>query len=185
MEPARPLEPAQPQVSSTPQPAARTPMKKRPFLAACLSFFPGMGNIYNGLYLRGILFFAIVASLLALGSEEGSEHSVLGFVVAFVWIFNVIDSFRQAQLINYGYAQDLGLDELPRVPKASQGGLLAGLLLILLGVVASLEVFFGIEMSWVLRYWPLGILGLGAWLVVAYFRERSAGERSPEGDGVL
>lgn len=180
MEPARPLETAQPPVAPSPQ-TAGPPMKKRPFLAAFLAFFPGMGNIYNGLYLRGVLLFAVVASLLALGSEEESEHSVLGFVVAFVWIFNVIDSFRQAQLINYGYAQDLGLEDLPKVPKAGQGGLLAGLLLIALGGVASLEVFFDIDMSWTLHYWPLGLLGIGVWLVAAHVREKRARERSAEG----
>jgi len=185
MEPARPLETAQPQVSATPLPAARTPMRKSPFLAAFLSFFPGMGNIYNGLYLRGVLLFTVVASLLAMGSDEGHEHSVLGFVVAFVWVFNVIDAYRQAQLINYGYAQDLGLDDLPKVPKASQGGLLAGLLLIVLGVVASLQVFFDIDMSWVLRYWPLGLIGFGAWLVWAYFREKRQGEAPAAEGGML
>lgn len=170
MEPARPLETPAPAPAATPA-LPRMPMKKRPFFAGFLAFFPGLGNIYNGLYLRGVLFFTVVACLVTLGDE--GESSTLGFVVAFVWLFNVIDSYRQAQLINYGYAQDLGLEDLPKLPKASQGGLLAGVLLLALGALASLQVFFDIEVGWVLRYWPLGILALGAWLVVAYFRERA------------
>lgn len=181
MEPARPLESPAP-AAVAPHAAAPVPMKKRPIFAGFLAFFPGLGNIYNGLYLRGVLFFTVVACLLTL-DEEG-ESSTLGFVVAFVWLFNILDSYRQAQLINYGYAQDLGLEDLPKLPKASQGGLLAGVLLLALGALASLQVFFDIEVDWVLRFWPLGILALGAWLVVAYFRERSQTERPPEGDAL-
>jgi len=154
-------------------PASRPPILKRPFVAGFLSLFPGIGNIYNGLYLRGIIFFTVVACLLALGSDEGQEHSVLGFVIAFVWIFNVLDAYRQARLINYGYAQDLGQEDLPKLPKAGQGGLLAGILLIVLGVIASLQFYLGIDLSWMIHYWPLAIIAFGAWLVFAWFRERA------------
>lgn len=170
MEPARPLESPAPLPASS---SAPQPMRKRPLLAAFLSAFPGMGHIYDGLYLRGTLFFAVAASLLAL-TDDGNEHSVLGFVVAFVWIFNILDAYRQAQLINFGYAQDLGLEDLPKTPKAGQAGLVAGLLLIGLGTVSALQLFFGIDMGWLLDYWPLGLIGIGIWLVVAGVRERRA-----------
>jgi hypothetical protein len=149
-------------------------------VAGFFSLFPGMGNVYNGLYLRGIIFFTVIACLLALGSEEGGEHSVLGFVIAFVWIFNVLDAYRQAWLINYGYAQDLGQEDLPKLPKAGQGGLLAGILLIVLGVVASLQLYLGIDLSWLIHYWPMAIMAFGAWLVVAWVRERRKREESVE-----
>ena len=49
-----------------------------------------------------------------------------------------------------------------------------------LGALASLQVFFGIEMTWVMHYWPLGLLALGGWLVVAFFRERAQAAQPPE-----
>ena len=77
MEPARPLEtPVVPVGVTVASPAAaqpqpvRNPMKKHPFLAAFLSFFPGLGNIYNGLYLRGVIFFTVVAALMAMGGDK-------------------------------------------------------------------------------------------------------------------
>jgi hypothetical protein len=173
METARPIESEiRPEKPSPQTLASPPPLRKRPFVAAAFAFFPGIGNVYNGLYLRGAAFFAVIASLIAMGAADHEEHGVLGFVIAFVWIFNVIDSMRQAQLINLGYAQDLGLEDAPRVPKASQGGLLAGLLFLVIGILASLQLYFDIELSWMLRYWPLGLIGIGVWLVAAWLRER-------------
>jgi len=183
MEAAKPIEasvvdekpPTQVQAQPTPP---SPPILKRPFVAGVLSLFPGIGNVYNGLYVRGILFFTVIACLLALGSDEGKEHPVLGFVIAFVWIFNVLDAYRQARLINYGYAQDLGQEDLPKLPKSGQGGLLAGILLIVLGIVASLQLYLDIDLSWTIHYWPLAIIALGAWLVVAWVRERRKREEA-------
>jgi phage shock protein PspC (stress-responsive transcriptional regulator) len=170
METARPVENPAVEAPKAPLPAQSPPLQKHPIFAAVLALFPGMGNVYNGLYLRGIIFFTVIACLLALGTE-GGNHPVLGFVVAFVWIFNVLDSMRQAHLINCGHAQDLGQTDLPKIPKAGQGGLLAGILLIVLGVVASLQLYFGIDLSWMIRYWPLAIIAFGAYLVAAWYRE--------------
>jgi hypothetical protein len=147
-------------------------MRKKPLYAGALALFPGVGNLYNGLYLRGIIFFSLVATLLAVATDARGDHPVLGFCVAFVWIFNIIDSVRQAKLINFGYAQDLGLEDLPKVPKAGQGGLLAGVLFLILGVIASLEVFFKVDLSWVIGYWPLAPLALGVGLLCAWYRDR-------------
>lgn len=188
METAQPIEaerpidrPVHPAVPAVPAPL---PMKKSPLLAAILAGFPGVGHLYDGLYVRGVIFFSIVASLIALGGSENEEHPVLGFVTAFVWIFNVIDAVRQAQLINYGAARDLGLTDAPEAPKASQGGLLAGILLVVLGLVASLQVYFDVDLSWLLHFWPLGLIGVGAWLVVAWLRERKSW-KEPEGESKL
>jgi hypothetical protein len=153
-------------------------MRKKPLYAGALALFPGVGNIYNGLYLRGIVLFSLVASLLAIATDARGDHPILGFSVAFVWIFNIIDSVRQAKLINFGYAQDLGLEDLPKVPKAGQGGLLAGVLFLILGIMASLEVFFKVDLSWIIGYWPLAPLALGAVLIAAWLRDRRKAEES-------
>lgn len=173
MENARPLEADLPvdKPAAAPSPSL-PPMRKKPLYAGILALFPGVGNLYNGLYLRGIIFFSLVASLLAVATDARGDHPVLGFGVAFVWIFNVIDSVRQAKLINFGYAQDLGLEDLPKVPKAGQGGLLAGILFVVLGVVSGLEVFFKVDLSWLLGYWPLAPLAIGAGLLWAWYRDR-------------
>src|SRR5215204_3057496 len=95
-----------------PPPAAPAPAlppaafeRKRPLFAGVLSGFPGMGNIYNGLYVRGLIQFLIVAGLM--GLVDYSENTFFVMTMIFFWAFSVLDSYRQAMLINYGYAQDL------------------------------------------------------------------------------
>jgi hypothetical protein len=155
-----------------PQPGMPPPpvMRKNPKLAAILSAFPGLGHIYNGLYMRGLTFFLVVISLAYI-ADRG--HDLFGFAVAFVWLFNMIDAYRQATLINYGYAQDLGLTDLPAHPRASQGGIVAGILLTLIGVGAVMEQYFNIRFDWVFDLWPFGLVGIGLWLIIGTLRERN------------
>lgn len=151
-------------------PVAPPPVsRKNPGLAALLSLFPGMGNIYNGLYLRGITFFIVIVSLIGITVRD---HPLFGMAIAFFWLFNVIDSYRQATLINYGYAQDLGLLDMPQVPHAGQGGLVAGILLSLIGLGAVLDRYFNVNYDWLFDLWPFALVAVGVWLIVASFRDR-------------
>jgi hypothetical protein len=174
---------AEPVAPAAPASALAAPSsvgRKNPGLAALLSAFPGLGHIYNGLYMRGVTFFLIVVSLIGIASNN---HDLFGAAVAFFWLFNVIDAYRQATLINYGYAQDLGLVDLPLRPRASQGGVLAGILLTLIGLVAVLERYFNVRLDWILDLWPFALVAVGVWLIWASMRDRRrvrAGE-APEG----
>jgi hypothetical protein len=145
--------------------------RKRPLLAGLLSGFPGMGNVYNGLYLRGLIQFLIVAGLM--GLVDRSENAFFVMTMIFFWAFGVLDSYRQAMLINYGYAQDLGLVDRPDRPRAGQGGLIAGIILTLLGIVATLEQYVDIDLRWLYDLWPILLVGVGLWLIVAAVRERN------------
>ncbi|HEX6863704.1 MAG TPA: hypothetical protein VF414_12845, partial [Thermoanaerobaculia bacterium] len=64
--------------------------RKRPLLAGVLSGFPGMGNVYNGLYLRGLIQFLIVAGLM--GLVDHSESTFFVMTTIFFWAFSVLDS---------------------------------------------------------------------------------------------
>jgi hypothetical protein len=156
---------------AVPEPNALPPTigRKNPNLAAFLSLFPGMGNVYNGLYMRGITFFLVIVSLIAITVEN---HPLFGMGIAFFWLFNVIDAYRQATLINYGYAQDLGLLDLPKHPRASQGGLVAGILLALIGLVATGEQYFDLRLDWIFDLWPFALIAIGGWLIVSWMRDR-------------
>jgi hypothetical protein len=153
------------------QPAQPPPfLRKNPRLAGLLSLFPGLGNVYNGLYLRGLIEFLIVGSLMGLADKADSPFYVM--TMFFFWAFSILDAYRQAVLINYGYTQDLGLFDQPQRPKAGQGGLVAGILLTVLGVIAFLEEFVEIDLRWLYDLWPLLLVAIGVWLVVASLRER-------------
>jgi hypothetical protein len=158
-----------------PIPALPAPLVlKKPFLAAFLSFFPGLGNVYNGLYLRGMIFFVIVFSILGiLTSSDGDNAPFFGPAMAFFWLFNIIDAYRQAVLINHGYQQDLGILDLPKRPRAGQGGIAAGVILVLVGIYALLEQYVDIELDWLFDLWPVVAIALGAWLIWGTIRDRN------------
>lgn len=151
---------------------------KKPLLSAFLSAFPGLGNVYNGLYLRGLVFFMITFTLIGIVSSledgRGSDgaEAFFGPAIAFFWLFNIIDAYRQAVLINHGYQQDLGLLDLPKRLRPGQGGIAAGVILVLLGVYALLERFVNIDLDWIFDLWPLLAVGLGVWLIWGTIRDR-------------
>jgi hypothetical protein len=162
---------AEPQAPALPAAVVPPPVfRKNPILAACLSFIPGLGNVYNGLYVRGVAFFLIILSLGGIADRRGNP--LFGFAAAFFWLFNVIDAYRQATLINYGYAQDLGLTDLPRHPRASQGGLAAGILLTLIGLFALADRYLYIRLDWIFDLWPFALVAGGLWLIWAAIRDR-------------
>ena len=150
--------------------AAAHPLRKSPRLAMALSLFPGLGNVYNGLYLRGLIQFLIVGSLM--GLLDKAESPFFGMAMVFFWAFNVLDAYRQAVLINHGYSQDLGLLDQPDRPRPGQGGLVAGVILTMIGIVAFIEEFINIDLEWLYEFWPLALVGIGLWLIIASVRER-------------
>jgi hypothetical protein len=145
---------------------------KRPFLAAFFSLCPGMGNVYNGLYLRGLVFFLLVSSLLTIVIRG---HALASFAMVFFWLFNILDAYRQATLINYGYAQDLGLQDRPSAPVAGQVGAVAGVLLVLIGLFALADRYLTINLDWIFDLWPVVLIAVGGWLLVGAFRDRKRG----------
>lgn len=150
---------------------------KKPLLSAFLSAFPGLGNVYNGLYMRGLVFFMITFTLTGIvssldGPGNDGAAAFFGPAIAFFWLFNMIDAYRQAVLINHGYQQDLGLLDLPKRLRPGQGGIAAGIILVLLGVYALLERFVNIPLDWIFDLWPVLAIALGAWLIWGTIRDR-------------
>ena len=169
-----PQHPENPPPSPAPAPLAAGQLpfeRKRPLLAAALSGFPGLGNVYNGLYLRGLIQFMIVGGLMTLVDKNGAPFLVMGMI--FFWAFSILDAYRQAVLINYGYAQDLGLVDRPDRPRAGQGGLIAGVILTLIGIVATLDQYINVDLRWLYDMWPLVLVLTGVWLIVASIREKN------------
>lgn len=169
-----PQPPTAPAAGAPPQPYAAQPpgsvLHKSPGIAALLSLMPGLGHIYNGLYQRGMIFFALVAGAISLGVT--SEVPLFGVVAFFFWLFSLLDAYRQARLINHGYATDLGLLEQPQRLRPGQGALAAGVALILIGALELLSRFGLWDWSWIDQLWPVVLIAVGVVLVVLWKRER-------------
>ena len=169
--PPPPRQAASEQAPPPPPPPGPAPsqggLTARHVVSVILALFPGLGHIYNGLYQRGIVLFLLAVGSIYLATEEG----VMGMVVAFVWLFNIIDAYRQATLIELGHTTDLGLQDAPKPPANGQLGLLAGAGLFLIGFLALLDHTFGYDIDRVWEFWPLGLLAAGAWLMIGAYRQ--------------
>jgi Domain of unknown function (DUF5668) len=156
-QPLPPISPVTTQASAMP--------RRAPGLALVLSFFPGLGHLYLGLYQRAMVIFLCFATAIWL-----AEHSSLGILVAFVWFFAVIDGYRQAQALNLGLVPEPILGD-PKQKTAKRGSLGFGIFLVVLGVI----LFYrdSIDFTWLEDYWPMLLVVAGAYLLGAHFWEQA------------
>jgi hypothetical protein len=162
----QPLPPAVP--ISAPAPVAP---RRSPGLALVLSFFPGLGHLYLGLYQRAMVIFVCFVMAIWL-----SEHSSLGILIAFVWFFAVIDGYRQAQALNLGLVPEPILGE-PKPKIATSGSVGFGVFLLVLGLILLYNQFYPIDFTWLEDYWPMLLVIAGAYLLGAHFWEQAKQRR--------
>jgi hypothetical protein len=175
-----PMEPQAP-VPMSPVP----PPRRSPGLALVLSFFPGLGHLYLGLYQRAVgIFLAFAFSIWLAG------HSDLGIVIAFVWFFAVIDSYRQAQMLNMGLAVEPLVPAEAKARPIRRGTLGFGVFLLIMGLILLYNQFYPVDFSFLQDWWPLLLVAAGAYFVAAHIREKQrqaklAGDESvpPPGSG--
>lgn len=147
--------------------APRPPQLKSTGAAVVLSFFPGIGHLYLGLYQRAIGFFAAFAVTILL-----AEKANLGILVPFVWFFCLIDAYRQTLLINAGQGpEDLWATPRRRASRA-RTGLGFGIFFTALGLVLLYDNFYGIDWSFLADWYPLGFVGVGIYFLVRYFVDK-------------
>jgi hypothetical protein len=162
-QPLPPVAPPLPQVPAMP--------RRSPGLALVLSFFPGLGHLYLGLYQRAMVIFVCFATSIWL-----AEHASLGILVAFVLFFAVIDGYRQAQALNLGLLPEPIMG--PLKPKtASRGSLGFGVFLLVLGLILLYNQFNPIDFTWLEDYWPMLLVIAGAYLLGAHFWEQAKQRR--------
>jgi hypothetical protein len=152
------------------------PRKKSVMLATLLSAMPGLGQVYVGYYdlaFRNILVVCGLIAILASGTAHRLEP-VVGLFLAFFWLYTLVDAGRRASFYNQALAGLRPMD-LPEDIKAPHplGSLAGGLLLVAVGAALFLNTMFHVPLDWVARWWPLALVGAGAWLIYADRRAKT------------
>lgn len=141
--------------------------QRSPGKAAVFSLMPGLGQVYVGYYTQGFINILIVGSLIALlRTGIDAIAPLVGFFLAFFWLYNMIDANRKASRYNEALA-GLGPDRLPDELEAPEprGSLIMGVILIVIGGVALSHTLFGYSLEWIQDWWPLALLLMGAYLI--------------------
>ncbi|MCU0293808.1 MAG: DUF5668 domain-containing protein [Thermoanaerobaculaceae bacterium] len=170
-----PAAPVPPAAQPTNYAAPRSPQFKSTGAAVVLSFFPGIGHLYLGLYQRAIGFFAAFAFSIFL-----ADKASLGILIPFVWFFGLIDAYRQTLLINAGQTpEDLWANPVRRrTPKNT--GLGFGVFLTVLGLILLYNQFYPLDLTFLYDWWPLVLVGLGAWQIGRYLIARQKAAAAAE-----
>lgn len=139
--------------------------QKTPILAGLLSVVPGLGHVYNGLYQRAIAFFLIYVTLFAsaINAPSDSERAFIIPCLVFFWLFNLFDAYRQATLINYGYAASSL--ERPPAGELRSMALVPGIVLILVGAYGLARRYLDFDLRWLLEQWPFLLILFGGFLI--------------------
>jgi hypothetical protein len=138
-----------------------------PGLAFVLGLIPGVGAIYNGQYAKGIIHgvvFGLIISLMHSGAVGGVEP--LFGMLAMLWYFYMpFEAYHTARKRALGEP----VDEFSSIVamRNSTGFPVGPIVLILLGVLFLLNSLEVIRFYQLLRWWPLFLIALGVYLLVA------------------
>jgi hypothetical protein len=152
---------------------------KSPALSGILSFFfPfGVGPLYNGQYLKALIYFLIFAGLVSM-QPEGSGQPFFGLLLAGFYIFQIFDSVQTSRDINRRFihgedAEGLPLEEFPKAIKT--GSIFWGAMLMVLGVIFLLANFeFFIDYETIFDLWPVAVILIGIKLIFDHLSEKKS-----------
>jgi len=154
------------------------PYKSQAFAIVLSVLLPSMGHVYVGFYKQAFTILLVAASLitlLATGAASGMEP-LLGMLLGFIYFYQIFDAGRRASLYN-------------RVLETGRAGLSAegmdlpetnpfvgGVILVSVGGVALLNTLFGFSLAWLADWWPVAMIGIGAWLIRKGRKEKAEKE---------
>ena len=170
------LPPAAPAMAPVP-PAAAPSSGPNPVAATLLGFIPGVGAIYNGQVVKGLIHVLIFAGLVTVAHHA----EFFGALAAFFYFYMVWDAYATAKAIQerrpvpdpFGLGVHLPAAETSAPANTGPGSELvrhgsqiptAAIVLIGLGVIFLLDNLGIFHWHWMGRMWPLILIVIGVWL---------------------
>jgi hypothetical protein len=161
----------QPAPEFAPQPQ---PGSVSPGLAFVLGLIPGVGAIYNGQYVKGlihVIVLGVLISILSSGNTGGFEP-LFGLLTALWFFYMAFEAYHTANRRVHGQPVDEFSSLIPlRSPQA--GSTAAAVTLIVLG---TLFLVINARPEWtrfLFKLWPVALIVVGVYLLLARWRERN------------
>ena len=155
-------------------------MNTQPWLAFALGWIPGVGAIYNGQYIKGLVhasIFGLIVSLLA-NNDSNNAAPLLGILLTAFLFYMPIEAFQTARKRQTG----IPLDEWSSLTGAPSPGRIHGrnsagpVILIVVGILFLLDTLDVIQFRNVGRFWPVLLIVAGAYML--YSRTTGGGSAS-------
>jgi Domain of unknown function (DUF5668) len=156
---------ANPYVQPIPVPAY--PVNTSPVLAFILGFIPGVGAIYNGQYLKGLVHAVIFGLLVSvISNAEGAAAPLLGITMAAFVFYMPFEAFHTAKRRQMG----LPVDEWSsltgtRTNRFASKVPIGPIVLIAIGVVFLLDTLHLLDFREIARWWPVLLIVIGVFML--------------------
>src|SRR3954447_23049238 len=143
-----------------------TGFRTSPGLAFALGFIPGVGAIYNGQYIKGLVhavIFGVIVSLLS-GNDDGSTAPFLGIVLAAFLFYMPFEAFHTAKKRQMGIAVDEWSSLISQDRFANRAPM-GPIILISIGFLFLLNTLNLLEFRRIGRFWPVVLILIGAYML--------------------
>lgn len=171
---------SKPSAAAQPTPTESAAEGPHPFLAGLLGFVPGLGAVYNGQYVKGVVHAAIFGMLIAISTtaDHDAIPALMVPMVVFFVLYMPIEAVRTARAIRRGEEVKEMSGVVGALFDAGNDSPVPGILLIALGVLFLLVTLGVLRVELIFKAWPLMIVGLGVWRLYASTRKREESSRS-------
>jgi putative Mn2+ efflux pump MntP len=147
-------------------------------LAGILGFIPGVGAVYNGQFAKGILHVMIFGLLVSIVAADGTGdlRPMFVFLLILMGIYMPIEAYRTARSIERGEPVEefSGILSVFGSKKPSPAG---GVVLIVVGVVLLLNTLGYWRLGDLVRFWPVLLVALGAYMLYRSVSEQAREDR--------
>jgi len=139
-----------------------------PGLAFALGWIPGVGAIYNGQYAKGIVHAVVFGILCSILDSNLHGLDVIFAMMLTAWIFYMaFEAYHTAAKRRAGeyvdeYSSLIDFRSKGRFP-------VAGVALVVLGIILLLHTLDILDFYYVSRYWPALLIVAGLWLLYNRF----------------
>jgi TM2 domain-containing membrane protein YozV len=147
-------------------PAAAAPVNNSPGLAFFLGLIPGVGAIYNGQYLKGLVHAIIFGLLISLtnSADHTAGQPLLGMICFAFYCYMPFEAYHTAKRRRAGVLVEEWSSLLAQHRYTSRAPL-GPILLIMLGVLFLLDTLRVIEFRELARFWPILLIFVGAFML--------------------
>lgn len=176
--------PAAAAAAGPPPPAAPAPVPPlyprtdiNPGLALFLGFIPGVGAIYNGQYAKGLVHAVVFGVLISiLNSGPGELGPVFGILTP-IWIFYMaFEAYHTARKRAQGEPVD-EYSSIINLGGRSDNAPVAGVVLVVLGILLLLHTLNLFDFQYLARYWPVLLIAAGVYLLYGRFAAHHDSEK--------
>jgi len=165
-----PTEPAAPGLPGLP-PVHRAPAgSPSPGIAMALGFIPGLGAVYNGEYVKGLIHVLAFGGIIALLTTDLPTGLIVILAIGLgcFYFYMPIEAYRTAK----GHrGEDVPTANLPVSFDGNRP--IGAIVLIVLGGLFLLANLHLLERDWFSKAWPVGLILLGAWILMDRIRRTS------------